>query len=145
MLKLFNLDDCLAFITNQSAKLFAEALENEFRPYSITRSQWVAMYYIYTNESITQRKLADKMAIKEPSVVRLLQKLELDGLLRRSGTTADKRIKQLELSDKGIKVCTELIPIAENFKSNTVHGIPEEDLQTFKRVLELMTKNTLKE
>lgn len=145
MLKLFNLDDCLAFITNQSAKLFAEALENEFRPYNITRSQWVAMYYIYTNESITQRKLADKMAIKEPSVVRLLQKLELDGLLRRSGTTADKRIKQLELSDKGIKVCTELIPIAENFKSNTVHGIPEEDLQTFKRVLELMTKNTLKE
>jgi DNA-binding MarR family transcriptional regulator len=103
------------------------------------------MYYIYTNESITQRKLADKMAIKEPSVVRLLQKLELDGLLRRSGTTADKRIKQLELSDKGIKVCTELIPIAENFKSNTVHGIPEEDLQTFKRVLALMTKNTLKE
>lgn len=144
MLKLFNLDDCLAFITNQSAKLFAEALEIEFRPYNITRSQWIAMYYIYTNDFITQRKLADKMAIKEPSVVRLLQKLELDGLLCRSGTTADKRIKQLELSEKGIKLCCELIPVAENFKSNTVYGISEEDLQTFKRVLELMTKNTLK-
>ncbi|MGG4220649.1 MarR family transcriptional regulator [Paenibacillus jamilae] len=145
MLILFNLDDCLAFITNQSAKLFAEALENEFRPYHVTRSQWIAMYYIYTNESITQRQLADKMAIKEPSVVRLLQKLELDGLLCRSGTNNDKRIKQLELSAKGVQVCRELIPIAENFKSNTVRGIPEEDLQTFKRVLEIMTRNTTKE
>lgn len=97
---MFNLDDCMAFIANRSAKIFAEALEKEFRPYNMTRSQWIAMYYIYTSESITQRELADKMSIKEPSVVRLLQKLESEGFLHRSGTHADKRVKQLELSDK---------------------------------------------
>lgn len=93
MLTLFHLDDCLAFITNKSSKLFAEALDNEFRPYHITRSQWIAMYYIFNNSPITQRELADKMGIKEPSVVRLLQKLESEDLLCRNGTDKDKRIK----------------------------------------------------
>jgi MarR family transcriptional regulator, transcriptional regulator for hemolysin len=141
---LFNLDDCLAFITNRSGKIFSEALENEFRPYRLTRSQWIAMYYIYTHESITQRELADKMVIKEPSVVRLLQKLDAEGFLNRIGTQTDKRVKQLELTAKGEQVCLELIPIAENFKNNTVQGISEEDLQTFKRVLNVMTQNATK-
>lgn len=143
--KLFKLDDCLTFITNKSSKLLAETLDNEFRPYHITRSQWIALYYVYNHESITQKELADKMGIKEPSVVRLLQKLEADDLLFRASTIEDKRIKQLKLSSKGIKTYHELLPVVEHFKNYTVRGISEEDLQTFKQVLETMTKNTLKQ
>ncbi|WP_281366443.1 MarR family winged helix-turn-helix transcriptional regulator [Paraliobacillus salinarum] len=145
MLILFNLDDCLACITNKSSKLFEEALDNEFRPYHITRSQWTAMYYIYNNERITQKELADKMSIKEPSVVRLIQKMESEGFLYRLESVKDKRIKQLELSPKGEKGYHELLPIAENFKNYVVEGIPEEDLEIFKQVLETMTKNAVKE
>ncbi|MDK8183343.1 MarR family transcriptional regulator [Paenibacillus sp. UMB4589-SE434] len=138
---LFNLDDCLAFVTNRSAKIFAETLEKEFRPYHMTRSQWIAMYYIYKNESITQRELADKLSIKEPSVVRMLQKMELEGHLRREGIQSDKRIKQLELTDKGVKICLSLMPIAEKFKNETIAGISEQDLRIFKNVLNKMVEN----
>ncbi|MEK4209336.1 MarR family winged helix-turn-helix transcriptional regulator [Paenibacillus sp. FSL R10-2788] len=117
-------------------------MEKEFRPYHITRSQWIAMYYIYIQESITQRELAEEMSIKEPSVVRLLQKLEYDGLIYRSATNSDKRVKQLELSDKGVKVCLDLMPIAEKFKNDTIAGISKDDLETFKHVLSIMVENT---
>ncbi len=103
------------------------------------------MFFIFNYDALTQKELADKMGIKEPSVVRLIQKLELSGLLHRSETLEDKRIKQLQLSSKGVNVYHELLPIAENFKKHTVQGISEEDLQTFKHVLETMTKNTIKE
>jgi MarR family transcriptional regulator for hemolysin len=141
----FNLDDCMAFIANRSAKIFAEALEKEFRPYNMTRSQWIAMYYIYTSDSITQRELADKMSIKEPSVVRLLQKLETDGLLLRSGTQADRRVKQLQLSDKGVLLYLDLLPVVEKFKDDIISNISEKDLQAFKHVLGVMVENALKE
>jgi len=42
---MFNLDDCMAFITSQSAKIFSEALERRFRPYNVTRAQWIVLYY----------------------------------------------------------------------------------------------------
>lgn len=142
---MFNLDDCIAFITNRSAKIFAEELEKDFRPYNMTRSQWIAMYYIYTGESISQRELADKMSIKEPSVVRLIQKLESEGFLNRSGLHTDKRVKQLELSERGVQVYLDLLPIAEKFKDETIASISENDLQTFKKVLSIMVANASKD
>ncbi|MNW54041.1 Transcriptional regulator SlyA [compost metagenome] len=142
---MFNLDDCITCITNRCAKIFAEELEKEFRPHNMTRSQWISMYYIYTSESITQRELADKMSIKEPSVVRLLQKLESEGFLNRSGIHRDKRVKQLELSEKGVQVYLDLLPVAEKFKNDTIAGISEDDLQTFKNVLNIMVSNASKE
>lgn len=142
---MFNLDDCMAFITSQSAKIFSEALERRFRPYNITRSQWIVIYYIYTSASasITQRALADKMSIKEPTVARLIQKMEQEGFLTRSGAENDKRVKQLLLTEKGTRLCLELLPVAEKFKNDTIAGIREEDLQTLKNTLDIMVENAL--
>lgn len=141
---MFNLNDCIAFITCQSGKIFSDALEKELTPYNITRSQWIAMYYIYEGENITQRELADKMSIKQPTVVRLLQTLEMKGYLRRSGIDTDKRIKQLALTEEGTKIYMNSLPAAEKFKNYTTAGISEQDLETIKRVLKTMINNSLK-
>ncbi|MBK5242245.1 MAG: MarR family transcriptional regulator [Clostridium sp.] len=136
-------DDCVALITSRSAKIFAEALEKVLKPYNVTRTQWIAMYYIYNSDCITQRQLADKMSIKEPTVVRLLQKMEYDSFLCRTGCTKDKRVKYLKLTQNGVKACVDLMPIVEKFKNDAVVGIDEDILQIFKKVLNKMTENTL--
>ncbi len=141
---MFNLDDCMAFTTSRSAKVFSEAMERRLSPYNVTRPQWIALYYIYTNDSITQRELADKMSIKEPTVVRLIQKMEGEDLLTRSGAKGDKRIKQLCLTEKGIRLCRELLPVAEKFMYDTIAGISQEDLQTLKNALDKMVSNALR-
>lgn len=141
---MFNLDDCIAFITCQSGKIFAEALEKGLRPYNITRAQWIAMHYIQGSKNITQRELADKMSVKQPTVVRLLQKMEAEGYLQRSGTYEDKRVKCLELTDKGDRAYHDILPVAEKFKNETVAGIDEKDLQTLKDALNIMIKNASK-
>jgi DNA-binding MarR family transcriptional regulator len=141
---MFNLDDCLAFITSRSAKIFAEALEKRFRPYNVTRVQWIAMYYILKSDSITQRELADKMCIKGPTVVPMLQKLEADGLMLRSGKDTDKRVKHLKLTEKGIRLCDDLTPVVEKFKNDTIAGIDPEALQIMERVLNTMVENAQK-
>jgi DNA-binding MarR family transcriptional regulator len=74
----------------------------------------------------------------------MLQKMEFDGFLYRSGNDNDKRIKCLKLTDKGTKEFLKLLPIVENFKNHTISGISEEDLQTFNNVLNKMIENTLK-
>ena len=139
--KVFNLDDCIAFITCQSGRVFSDALEKRLIPHNITRSQWIAMYYIYGNKNMTQRELADKMGVKQPTVVRLLQTLEAKGYLDRLGTEQDKRVKQLGLTEEGTKVYLNIIPVVEGFKTNTISGISKEDLETIIRVLDQMMNN----
>ncbi|MBK5201474.1 MAG: MarR family transcriptional regulator [Spirochaetaceae bacterium] len=141
---MFNLDDCFALITSRSGKVFAKTLDEQLNSHGMPRSQWIAMYYIHNSEDITQKGLADKMANKEPTVARMLQKMESDGFLYRSGCNDDKRIKYLKLTEKGTNEFLKLMPIVETFKNNTIDGICEKDLQLFKSILNKMIENTLK-
>ena len=134
----------MVYIISQSAKAFSEALDRRLRPYNITRPQWMAIYYIYTGDFMTQRALADKMSVKEPTVVRLIQKMEQYEILTSFSTNEDKRLKQLALTDKGIRLFHQLLPVAEKFKNDTIAGISEENLQILKDTLNTMVSNALK-
>ena len=61
---MFNLDDCIGFVTLRSGKVLSDTLEKDLAPFNITRAQWIAMYYIYNGDNITQRELADKSFFK---------------------------------------------------------------------------------
>lgn len=138
---MFNLNDCMAFVTSQSGKVFAEAMEKRLRPYGITRTHWIAMYYIMTNEAITQKQLAEMMALKEPSVVPILQKMEMEGDLVRIASEKDHRNKFLKLTEEGEAHCKRILPVVEGFKEDTTRGISEEHLQILKDSLEKMVEN----
>jgi DNA-binding MarR family transcriptional regulator len=138
---MFNLDDCIAFVTCKGAKDLADCLEKRLNHYNITRSQWIALYYIKNNNMITQRQLADKMSLKEPSVVRLLDKMELYGWVNRISSNDDKRMKFLVLTDSGKEIETAMLDVAEKFKSDVLNGISLEDLDVFKATLNKMLIN----
>lgn len=138
---MFNLDDCIAFITCKGAKDLADCLEKRLNYYNITRSQWIALYYIHNHYMITQKQLADKMSLKEPSVVRLLDKMELLGWVNRTNSKEDKRAKCLILTEKGKEVESDMSEVAEKFKSDTLNGISSEDLEIFKETLNKMLHN----
>ena len=138
---MFNLDDCIAFITCKGAKDLADSLEKRLNHYNITRSQWIALYYIKNNNMITQKQLADKMSLKEPSVVRLLDKMELYGWVNRISSSDDKRMKFLILTDSGKEIETAMLDVAEKFKSDVLNGISLEDLDVFKATLNKMLIN----
>jgi DNA-binding MarR family transcriptional regulator len=138
---MFNLDDCIAFVTCKGAKDLADSLEKRLNHYNITRSQWIALYYIKNNNMITQKQLADKMSLKEPSVVRLLDKMELYGWVNRISSNDDKRMKFLVLTDSGKEIETAMLDVAEKFKSDVLNGISPEDLDVFKATLNKMLIN----
>lgn len=138
---IFNLDDCIAFITSRSAKKLAECFEKRLNYYNITRTQWIALYYIRMNHTITQKQLADKMALKEPTVVRLLDKMEALGWVKRINSENDKRIKLLSLTDEGQKIEAEMLAVAENFRNDVICNISPKALDTYKKVLDQMLSN----
>lgn len=138
---MFNLDDCIAFVTCKGAKDLADTLEKRLNNFNITRSQWIALYYIENNNMITQKQLADKMSLKEPSVVRLLDKMELYGWVNRISSNDDKRMKFLMLTDSGREIETAMLDVAEKFKSDVLNGISHEDLDVFKSTLNKMLIN----
>lgn len=138
---MFNLDDCIAFVTCKSAKDLADCLEKRLNYFNVTRSQWIALYYIKNNYMITQKQLADKMSLKEPSVARLLDKMQALGWIHRINGEDDKRIKILSLTSIGQKIESDMLVVAEKFKNDVLSGISNRDLDNFKTTLNKMLNN----
>lgn len=138
---MFYLDDCIALIASRSSKVFIAALEKRLRPYNMTRIQWFALYYIHVNSPITQRELADLMDIREPAVVRLIHEMELQELLSRSCSSADRRVRYLALTEEGERLYQEGLPIVEQFKDDAVAGISQEYLDILTDTLAKMVNN----
>ena len=138
---MFNLDDCIACITSRSAKKLADCLEKRLNYYNITRTQWIALYYININKPITQKQLADKMSLKEPTVVRLLDKMEALGWVIRVNSDNDKRIKLLSLTDNGQQIEKDMLDVAVKFRNDVINDISSKELESYKSVLNKMLSN----
>jgi DNA-binding MarR family transcriptional regulator len=138
---MFNLDDCIACITSRSAKKLADCFEKRLNYYNITRTQWIALYYININKPITQKQLADKMSLKEPTVVRLLDKMEALGWVIRVNSDNDKRIKLLSLTDNGQQIEKDMLDVAVKFRNDVINDISSKELESYKSVLNKMLSN----
>lgn len=107
----------------------------------VTRVQWIALYYLGKEESISQKELAEKMNIKESSVARLLDRMERDGLVERVKNENDKRVTNLRLTDKGKQYRVKLLPEGEEFEKLLYKNISEEEMRIFTAVLTKMVNN----
>lgn len=138
---MFNIDDCIGFITNKCAKKIADEFNRRLQEHGVTRVQWIALFYIGKSNSISQKELSDLMNVKESSMVRLIDRMEKEELVVRKKQTNDRRITSIVLTDKGINLRNELLPLGEQFQKDATSGISDEELDNFKKVLEKMVNN----
>ena len=109
---------------------------------SITRVQWMALYYIsHQNGTMTQKELAGAMMISEPTTVHLVERMEQEGFITRTSSTDNYRAKFLGLTEKGEQILKDLFPLVVEFNHEGIDGISEEELDVFKRVMHKMIEN----
>lgn len=77
--------------------LMTEALD----PHGLTPSQWGVMVAIVREPGTDQRRVAERQGIDANSASRLIDELELLGLVRRVVSPIDRRSNQLELTAAG--------------------------------------------
>ncbi len=122
-------------------KQFSEAFGRRLEGSGITRIQWIALYYIYENQDISQRELSKLMYIKDSSAGRLIDRLQRDGLVERVRSEKDKRVIQLQLTGQGKVLFGEVLPVGVAFNEALTKNISRKDLEVFNAVLKQMLNN----
>ncbi len=138
---MFDLDDCIGFITNRASKIIVDEFNRRLKSSGLTRVKWMALYYIGKEEGISQKELSHKMNVNESSIVRLLDRMEKEELSVRVRDTHDRRITKILLTPKGKALRKELMPLGEQFQDDATKGISQEQLDAFKYVLDKMLSN----
>lgn len=141
---MFKLDDCVGFVTNKEAKKIVKAFSQVLSYQGITRTQWIALYYLSISEYINQSELADTMNVEKSTMARLIDRMEKEGYVKREKHESDRRITYIRLTDVGRQRNKDLMPFGEDFNNTIIRDITEEDLDIFKKVLNKLVENAEK-
>ena len=79
-------------------------LRRELTPLGVTAGQAALLHAIRVNPGAGVRELAEREGVSPPRVTAALDRLEADGLVRRTRSGADRRRVVLEVTDAGLRV-----------------------------------------
>src|SRR5258708_21469911 len=81
----------LGFLLHDVARLLRKRFEQNARGSGLTRSQWQVLAYLAKNEGINQSGLADLLEIEPITLGRIVDKLQMLGLIERHPHPSDRR------------------------------------------------------
>src|SRR5260221_2914090 len=88
----------LGFLLHEVARLLRRRFEQNARGSGLTRSQWQVLAYLALNEGINQSGLADLLEIEPITLGRIVDKLQMLGLIERRPDPSDRRVLVLHLT-----------------------------------------------
>jgi MarR family transcriptional regulator for hemolysin len=94
--------EALFSLMAQVTRQWRRVLDRRLQPLGMTQATWLALLYLARAGSpLRQKELAASMALDTSSLVRLLDRLQADGLVQRQADAGDRRAHALSLTDRG--------------------------------------------
>jgi MarR family transcriptional regulator, transcriptional regulator for hemolysin len=134
--KLKTLDEQFAEALHLAAHGWRTALDRRLRPLGYSRSRWMALLHVSRNDGITHRELAERLGIEAPTLVRLIDRMEGEGLLKRCSSEIDRRVKHLHLSTAGRKEVERIWASATDLRQEILSGLSKTEINETLNVLE---------
>lgn len=97
--------------------------------------------YVKNHDGCTQVELANFLGVSAASIAVSTKRLQKAGLLEKREDEHNLRCKNLFITDDGIKAVVRCREIFDEFDRKVFGAIPEEELDTFCKVLDKMTMN----
>ena len=135
-------DRDLMLLLNDVARLLRTRFDQRARARGMTRAQWVILARVDAKPGLSQNELASLLEVEPISVGRLVDRLELRGLLERRPDPADRRIRRLHLLPAAAPELEEITKAREVLGAELLGGVtPESRTQMVDALLTM--KNNL--
>ena len=97
-----------------------------------------ALFAISRRDGLNQRDLAEELELETPTVVRLLDSMEAQGIIERRADEADRRAKLVHLTESGKLLADDIESMAADLRQQVLGDIPEDELEVTLRVVRQM-------
>jgi MarR family transcriptional regulator, organic hydroperoxide resistance regulator len=110
-------------------------------PYDIASGSWYFLRVLWAEDGLTQRELADRIGIREPTALIAIKDMESRGLVKRSRSRADRRKIHVWLTPKGKALKRQLIPLARDVVATAASNLTITEVRRFLASLAQMQKS----
>jgi MarR family transcriptional regulator, transcriptional regulator for hemolysin len=134
------------FLIHDISRISRRVFDNYFKKNGVTHAQ----FYVLTNlaryspnEGIVQSELARHMNFGKVPLGHLIDKLEAKGLVKRTLTPQNRRIKRVIITKKGTEILVTIEGLLPNLNRKLMHGITSKEKYIFDIALNKIKNNLI--
>jgi MarR family transcriptional regulator for hemolysin len=122
------------------ARRWRSLLDERLRLIGQSSARMEALAAIINSPSLSaQVDIAKRLRIEGPTMTRMLDTLEADGLVERLPDPADRRTKQLRVTPEGERVLADIFAIADDLRMRLLDGVDPERMDELNELLVMLT------
>jgi DNA-binding MarR family transcriptional regulator len=119
------LDNQLCFALYSTSLLMTKVYKPLLQDLGLTYPQYLVMMVLWEGDGITVGDVSSRLLTDPGSVTPLLKRLEAEGLLKRTRSSADERVVELFLTDKGRSLHEQAKRVPSCILTATQHTLAE--------------------
>ncbi|KUG29780.1 transcriptional regulator, marr family [hydrocarbon metagenome] len=121
------------------ARTWRAKIDERLRPLGLSSASWSVIFTLATaDRPLSQREIADRLFVECPTVVRLLDRLEKLGWVRREPAPEDRRRNRVRLTGKILEHEAMLHNTAMQVHREILADIPQDKLDVARDVLDML-------
>ena len=133
----------LGFLPHEVARLLKRRFERHARGSGLTRSQWQVLAYLSLHEGINQSGLAELLEIEPITLGRIVDKLQVLGLVERRPDPSDRRVWLLHLTPAARPKLTLLHSLGVVTRGEALVGVSSADIEHLLKTLQALKANLI--
>lgn len=123
-----------------AARRWRSLLDERLRLIGQSAARMEALGAIFNSPSLSaQVDIAKRLRIEGPTMTRMLDTLEKDGLVERLPDPCDRRTKQLRLTPAGETVLKEIFEISDELRDRLLEGVSDDQIDDHSAFLAMLT------
>lgn len=129
----------LGLAIGDCARLWRLQVNERLKPLGLSQGTWLALWHLSCfPDGLVQAELADRLGIEGPTLVRLLDRLEGEGLVLRTADCQDRRCKRVVLTPQANPLLEKVRQIIAGLRGELMAGFDESDVGQALALLELL-------
>lgn len=134
-------DESVSYLMRRVLAGIRQATDSRLEPHGLTNAQWVPLFTLRLGAAQTAAELARVCQADAGAMTRMLDRLEAKGLLRRSRSTQDRRVVNIELTAEGEQAADKVPGAIAEVLNGYLRGFSRAEWETLKELLRRMLAN----
>jgi MarR family transcriptional regulator, transcriptional regulator for hemolysin len=131
----------VGFLLRELSRRYVQRFEVRASELSLNLPQCKTLVRLEKNEGVSQARLAELAEVDAMTMVRILDRMEADGLLERRPDPADRRARCLYLTAKAKPLLAQIWRLSDTTRAEVFAGIGKNERDVFMSVLERLDDN----
>lgn len=133
--KSFRIAEYPFYRINRVAALYSECLDRELKPRGMDQPRWRVLMILNEHDPAAMGLIAELAVMKLPTLLKVLRRMEDEGLVRTGARLSDQRVTEVSITPKGRKAVDLVRKVAAHVYEQVTGQLSSEDIGTLNDLL----------